>query len=125
MTIHCGDKTTDPDYDFGLFRESLQKYEYNESTKEIIFGKDIILNVSEIEFLEDSLQLDNEWLVRLFSKYNSQATSQYSFYDRNKISALRLSHIIAVGGLLYNAEILKYGYTITIPCGEETRHVFF
>ncbi len=33
------------------------------------------------------------------------------------------SHIIAVGGPPYNADILQYGYAITIPDGEETRHV--
>lgn len=61
MTIHCGEQTTCPDYDFRLFRKSLQPHEYNESKMEITFRGGIILNVSEIECPEDPLQLDNEW----------------------------------------------------------------
>lgn len=125
MTIHCGDKTTYPDYDFELFQKSLRDHKYDESTMEIKFHGGIILNVSEIKHPEDPLSLDNEWLIRLFSERGSQAVSQYSFYERNKISALIPSHIIAVGGPPYTAEILKYGYAITIPYGKETRHVIF
>lgn len=125
MTIHCGDGTTSPDYDFRLFRESLQEHEYDGSTMEITLHEGIILKLSEIQCPEEPLCLDNEWLMRLFSERDNQAVSQFSFYEKKKVSTLSPSHIIAVHGPPHNAEILKYGYAITIPFGKETRHVIF
>lgn len=125
MTIHCGEQTTCSDYDFRLFRKSLQPHEYDKSKKEIMFHAGIVLNVSEIECPEDPLELDDEWLTRLVSKGGRHAVSQFSFYEGNRISTLLPSHIIAVGGPPYTAAILQYGYAITVPYGRKTSHVVF
>ncbi|KAH8691902.1 hypothetical protein BGW36DRAFT_431144 [Talaromyces proteolyticus] len=125
MTIHCGDKTTECDYDFGTFLNCLRRPYDNSGKGEIMLNRGIILNVSEIESPEDPLQLDNEWLIRLFPKGDTQALPQYSFYKSNRIYTLLPFYITAVGGPPYNTDILKYGYAITIPHGKETWHVIF
>ncbi|KAH8691805.1 hypothetical protein BGW36DRAFT_362841 [Talaromyces proteolyticus] len=125
MTIHCGDKTETCDYDFSIFLNCLWQPYDKSGNGEITLNRGIILNVSEIESPEDPLQLDSEWLLRLISKSNAQAPSQYSFYKGNQIFTLLPSHITAVGGPPYNTAILKYGYAITIPHGGETWHVIF